>query len=256
MRICEHIDAVAREGALLAEACTLAGLAARVPTCPGWRVADLLGHQGGVHRWATHFLTTGADRPSTDEQNAAFFAAPAGDRLIAWYRDGHAALVAALRAADPGLRSWTFLAAPSPLAFWARRQAHETAIHRADADAALRSTGGGGGTGTTYDPAFAADGIDELLSGFMARPRGRLVSDPPVRIGVHALDTGDAWTVHIGPDRRRVLREPGPAELTLRGPAAELYLLLWNRTGTDRIDVAGEATLLDLWRATATVRWS
>ena len=41
-----------------------------------------------------------------------------------------------LRTADPAVRCWTFLPAPSPLAFWARRQAHETAIHRADAQLA------------------------------------------------------------------------------------------------------------------------
>lgn len=36
---------------------------------------------------------------------------------------------------------WTFLDAPSPLAFWARRQAHETAIHRADAQLAADGPG-------------------------------------------------------------------------------------------------------------------
>ena len=255
MRTTEHIDAVRREGELLAEASARAGLASPVPTCPGWRVSDLLAHLGGVHRWATHFLITGASRPSTDEQDAEFFAAPGADRLLWWYRDAHAALVTALSAADPALDCWSFLPAPSPLAFWARRQAHETAIHRADAEAALRATGAAAETSASFDPAFATDGIDELLCGFLARPRGRLVSDPPVRVGVHAADTGAAWTVHIGPDGRVVRPEPGPADLTLRGPAGELYLLLWNRTGTDRIDVDGDAALLDLWRAAATVRW-
>jgi len=39
-----------------------------------------------------------------------------------------------LASAPPDLDCLTFLAAPSPLAMWARRQAHETAIHRVDAE--------------------------------------------------------------------------------------------------------------------------
>ena len=34
------------------------------------------------------------------------------------------------------MRCFAFLPAPSPLAFWARRQAHETGIHRADVESA------------------------------------------------------------------------------------------------------------------------
>ena len=55
---------------------------------------------------------------------------------------------------------------PAPREFWARRQAHETTIHRADAVAA--------GLGRRprsaeldLDPAFAVDGLDELLTGFL-----------------------------------------------------------------------------------------
>src|SRR6204780_1534249 len=55
-----------------------------------------------------------------------------------------------------------FLDAPSPLAFWARRQAHEPAIHRADAESAA-------GDVTPFPAVFAADGIDELLVCFASR---------------------------------------------------------------------------------------
>src|SRR5262249_53658636 len=146
--------------------------------------------------------------------------------LPGWFREGHAALVQALSVAGPDLNCWAFLAAPSPLAFWARRQAHETAIHRVDAgqaavtpgdaavtpgdaavtpgdaavtpgdaasapgdaasargdagrapgdaasapgDAASTAGPAAPGTGTPFDPAFAADGVDELLMGFLTR---------------------------------------------------------------------------------------
>ena len=48
----------------------------------------------------------------------------------------NANLIEALDSASPDLEAWTFLPAPSPLAMLARRQAHETAIHRYDAESA------------------------------------------------------------------------------------------------------------------------
>ena len=62
-------------------------------------------------------------------------------------------------------------AGPSPLAFWARRQAHETAVHRYDAQSA--APGGPPAPAGAFDPAFAADGVDELIMGFAARRRYR-----------------------------------------------------------------------------------
>jgi uncharacterized protein (TIGR03083 family) len=81
--------------------------------------------------------------------------------------------------------------APSPLAFWARRQAHETAIHRADAESA-------GGVRPEYPPDFAADGIDELLMGFGARRKYRPSSSPAGGLRVRTTDTGHAWHLSTG----------------------------------------------------------
>jgi hypothetical protein len=75
---------------------------------------------------------------------------PADLDLIDWFREGHTRLVHTLVSAPPDLDCFTFLAAPSPLAMWARRQAHETAMHRVDAESP-------GSTITKFHPAFAAD---------------------------------------------------------------------------------------------------
>ena len=56
------------------------------------------------------------------------------------------------------------MAAPCPLAFWAPRQAHETAIHRADAESAAALL-------PECLADFAADGLDELIMGFGRRAR-------------------------------------------------------------------------------------
>jgi uncharacterized protein (TIGR03083 family) len=133
----QHIDVLVREGDLLAIAAERAGLEAAVPTCPGWRVKDLLRHLGHVHRWAGAHVTQAARAAAGGPAEEEILRAGPGDAaLLGWFREGHAGLADALRSADPGLSCWTFLDAPSPLAFWARRQAHETAIHRADAQSA------------------------------------------------------------------------------------------------------------------------
>jgi uncharacterized protein (TIGR03083 family) len=245
MEIAEHIAALEREGHALAGAAERAGLDAAVPTCPEWTVRDVLGHIGGVHRWATAHV---AQTPDADADANAPLAEPPGEGLLDWYAAGHATLVKALRRAPDDLQCWTFMPAPTPLAFWARRQAHETAIHRADADAAV-------GQPSTYDPAFAADGIDELLMSFFARPRGRLVADPPVRLQVSPVDRDERWHVTVLPDKREMRRGEEAAECTVRGSASDLYLYLWNRPPVETPEAAGNARALELWRDLAQIRW-
>src|ERR1700729_3712807 len=52
VEISAHIDALARDGALLADAAEAAGLRAVIPGCPGWQGRDLVRHQAYVHDWA------------------------------------------------------------------------------------------------------------------------------------------------------------------------------------------------------------
>ena len=65
---------------------------------------------------------------------------------------------------------------------------------------------------------------------------------------VDAGDTEDVWHVAIAGDRMTTTRRRGTADATLTGAASDLYLLLWTRAGTTRIDVAGDVDLLDFWR--------
>jgi uncharacterized protein (TIGR03083 family) len=265
MEITEHIDALRRHGERLAEAAERAGLDAPVPPCSPWLVKDLLRHTGYVHRWAAQHITDRPgqvlDGPSEEE----ILAGGADDaELVAWFRAGHAALAQTLATADPALECATFMAAPSPLAFWARRQAHETAIHRADAESASGAT-------PDYEPAFAADGIDELIMGFGRRRKyaPAAVPDPKTadggRLHVLAADTGDAWLVeaHEGRLQPRRLTVPGTGGAegtgcTLTGPASGLYLYLWNRADAAGagVTVTGDPGVLSAWPASVRVRWS
>ena len=102
--------------------------------------------------------------------------------------------MAALAAAPDDLQCWTFLAAPSPRAMWARRQAHETAVHRVDAQLAT------GTAVTRCAPAFAADGIDELLTLFVPRRSSTLRADPPATLAVRCTDVDASWLLRMDAD--------------------------------------------------------
>ena len=262
MEIAEHIDAVRSQGDLLAAAAERAGLDASIPPCPSWRVKDLLRHTGYIHRWAARHITECPDTVLDGPSEADILRAGAADPdLLAWFRAGHAALVETLSTADPGLVCATFMDAPSPLAFWARRQAHETAIHRADADSAS-------GTRPEYDPEFAADGVDELITGFGQRRKYRPSGGPGGGLRVRATDTGHAWYVGTEGGRLQTRREPrgsapagsgpaGPAACTVVGPASGVYLFLWNRSDAAQagVTISGDAGFLDLWQSSVRVRW-
>jgi uncharacterized protein (TIGR03083 family) len=256
MESTEHIACLRGEGELLAKAAEAVPLDTPVPCCPGWRVRDLLAHLGFVHRWATGYVAGGLTEPVDEPDEPELLRlAPGDETLTSWFRDGHAALVAALSAARPDLRCWTFLPASSPLAFWARRQAHETAIHRIDAQLAA---------GQTLDPfpaGLAADGIDELLTGFGGRDP-RALSDSPATLAVRVSDGPAAWTVIMGQEGSGVSRELVQPAATGRhcevsGPAAALYLLLWNRGSlAGGIEIGGDADVLTTWRDRLRIRWS
>ncbi|HTW99039.1 MAG TPA: maleylpyruvate isomerase N-terminal domain-containing protein, partial [Acidimicrobiales bacterium] len=121
LSVAEHVCALREAGRRLADAAAAAGLDAAVPACEGWTVRDLTGHIGGVHRWATSIVAGARSEATSNDEDEVFFTAP-GEGVIDWFEGGVVALIEALEAADPSLDCWTFFEAPSPLAFWARRQ--------------------------------------------------------------------------------------------------------------------------------------
>jgi uncharacterized protein (TIGR03083 family) len=273
MEIAEYIDALRGQGTALAEAAGRAGLDAAVPACPPWVVSDLLRHTGYIHRWAARHITERPARVLAGPEEAEILRGGGPDEeLIAWFLAGHAALVETLATADPALECGTFMAAPSPLAFWARRQAHETAIHRADAQSASGVPGVPGVPGSTpeYPADFAADGIDELIMGFGRRRKYAPAAGPAAgRLHVAATDTGDGWFIEpregrLQPQHAAVQTTAsgtggtGGAGCTVRGPASAVYLFLWNRSGPDPADVTidGDRDVLAGWQSGVRVRWN
>ncbi len=248
----QHVAMLDREGRLLAEVARRTPLDAPVPTCPGWALRQLIAHLGFVHRWAASYVAESREVMVEEPAEAGVLAlAPPDDALLGWFVDGHAALVSTLAGAAPDLRCWTFLPAPSPLAFWARRQAHETAVHRVDAELAA------GSTPSPIDPALAADGIEELLTGFLARKR-RYASgdDSPGTLGLQATDVDLGWTLQVGELGVEASAGLAESDCLVRGPVDDLYLLLWNRRTYDGLETEGSAELLESWRRRFRVTWS
>jgi uncharacterized protein (TIGR03083 family) len=242
------IERLAHDGEAMAVAVGRASLDDRVPTCPDWTVRDLTKHLGMVHRWATGYVADRRTEMWQVEDDDIVGTWPTDEELVDWFRTGHRALVRALADADPDVEYWTFLQAPTPLSMWARRQAHETAIHRVDAELVTGSAPG-------FPPAFAADGIDELLVSFITRRRTKLTADPPRTLRVTTTDTAGDWLVTIGPDGVTTTAG-GAADVTITGTASDLYLALWNRRGLDGLDVDGDDAIIDLFRDRVHVRWS
>lgn len=245
-------------GEALGDACAVlranaatAGLGAPVPTCPGWTVADLVAHQGLVHRWATAYLT--GRRPDADALVLA--EAEASPDLLDWFDEGMVGLLNAIANAPADLDVKFFLPdAPAPRDAWLRRQVHETTIHAVDAMAA-RLGRAPRADEVWFTPGLAADGVDEMLTGFLVRRRPGTDLPGDQTVLVTATDVGRAWLVQVTHDGAITTRVEGerPADTTVTGSARELFLALWNR--------GSEATASDPgwwgdWAEHVKVTWS
>jgi uncharacterized protein (TIGR03083 family) len=253
VEVSAHIEALRHEGQLMSEAVAQTDPDAAVPTCPEWTVRDLVRHMGGVHRWATGYVAGGRTEVWDVGLDAVVGTWPEDAALVGWLREGCSALADALAGAPDDLECWTFLPAPSPRAMWARRQAHETAIHRVDAQRAAHAAVG------PFDAALAADGVDELLTCFVPRRSTTLRAEESASMAVGCTDVDAAWMLRIGTDGVTTQSAPGVAvgaDCSVRGPAGDLYLALWNRSGPEELVVEGDARVLGLFLDTVHVRWA
>lgn len=207
---------------------------AAVSWCPDWTVSSVLAHVGRVHEWVAGMVETAAS------EAGPFPAAPAltGDALADWADDGRRALLQALGDADPDRPMWAF-GFQLPTRFWARRQAHETAVHAVDATAAA-------GRPWTIPGDVADDGLAEFLTVFL-----------PVQWQRRAPTWGEGRTVHFhrtDGDGERLLSIASPPEiraghgkgdLAVRGSAQDL--LLWTLNRPASVELIGDAGLAAAW---------
>ncbi|MGH3867035.1 MAG: maleylpyruvate isomerase family mycothiol-dependent enzyme [Pseudonocardiaceae bacterium] len=251
LRIDRYLDALGAQSALFAEALHGADLQLRVPTCPDWTLHQLAGHLGQVHRWATAIVTRRVTAP-LDPRTLDLASAPKDpDGLGAWLCDGAGALVDVIRAADPRTPVWSW-ADDHSVGFWARRQAHETAVHRADAELTL-------GREFALEADLAADAISEWL-GLLCLPQA--VDMRPDRttlrgegqiLHLHSTDPGlgeaGEWIVRRTPSGPAWEHGHAKGDVAVRGPVVDLLLVLMRRVPPAEapITVLGDASVLARW---------
>jgi uncharacterized protein (TIGR03083 family) len=248
MTTIDYVGSIEADAAALAAAARSAGLDALVPTCPDWKVQDLVQHITGVHTWAEAMVRT----RSTAYLDHATLEQPPGDGPVERFEAGAAALVDTLRSTplDTPVFNWS-VNRPQVAEFWPRRMAQETAVHRYDAQAAA-----GPGSVAAVPTALALDGIDEFLDVFL-RARATFVPDTTLggSLHVHCTDAEGEWLVSVAGGVTDIAREHGKGDAALRGSASDLLLLLWNRieetTPGATIESFGDPDVLAARRAIA-----
>ncbi len=207
---------------------------AAVQWCPGWTVSLVLAHIGRVHEWVAGMVRTAAS------EALPFPTAPelTGEALADWADERRFELLGALNEADPDRGMWAF-GSQAPTRFWARRQAHETAVHAFDATAAA-------GEAWTIPGDVADDGLAEFLTTFLPFQWER---QPPTwgegrTVHFHRTDgAGERMLTIASPPQVRV--EHGNGDLTVRGSGQDL--LLWTLSRPASTELVGDEALAAAW---------
>ena len=204
-----YLDHIRTESARFREVLADCDPSARVPTCPDWDAADLLWHLAKVQLfWAKviRHRPASPDDPEIGEEDAAQRPESYAELLDAFDDYSHA-LATELKRADPEAEAWHW-SGDSRVGTSYRRQAHEAAIHRIDAELTA------GVPVTPLDAALADDGVAEAL-GVMyggAPPWGSFAPSGET-IAVRMTDTGDRPAGRA----RQVLRHRPRRRQDLRG---------------------------------------
>ncbi len=227
-----YLSAIAADGAALAAAAT-DHLEVAVPSCPGWDMAELVRHTGNVHHHKVAVIEVGGtQRPQVRWPTAP----PGGPALLTWYREGLALLLDRLGTFDPETPAWSW-AGDHRVAFWQRRMAQETLVHRWDAQAAVGEIG-------PVDPEMAADGVDEWLRVILPDPDGAY-DGPSGTAHLHRSDGEGEWLVDLSSWPPVVSDGHARGDAALRGRAEDLLLVLWGRRPLTTVELHGDPAIVE-----------
>jgi hypothetical protein len=201
-------------------------------------MTDLLRHVGAVYLHKVECMRLGRDPetwppPGLEDE-------PPLQLLDRSYAD----LTGEFAARRPQDHAFTWYAPDQSVAFWIRRMAQETVIHRVDAELAA------GAQVNAIPGDLAADGIDELLVAFVEYG----TTNWPGEFAELLKPAGDRLVSVVTPERSWVLRLTGrdvrvdgaaggaPAAVA-GGPAADVLLWLWGRGGEGATVTGDEETI-------------
>jgi uncharacterized protein (TIGR03083 family) len=208
-----------------------------VPSCPGWTTNDLAKHMANVYLHQAFVVETGA-KAENKEHLAPYPRTEDYSEFMGW---GFEAIAKALDVSRAERKTWSWHHSDFTVDFWFRRMAHETVIHRIDAELAAGSV-------TPIDEALALDGVDEVLD-FLPL-LGSWPEAPNVDFGIVSIvastKTGKRfWDVNFTNDAATVsasTKAHEDARLEISGDAEAMDLYLWGRIDSSdpRISITGE----------------
>src|SRR5579863_1618421 len=188
-----YLECLSSDYTSLRDAAAATDLTEPVPGCPGWTMGDLVSHVALVYLHRATGMRTGQipepwPPPGLDDEPLLPLLERAYGELIAEF--------SARRPTDP---TPTWYDPDQTVAFWIRRMAQETVVHRIDAELAA------GLPVTPVPDDLALDGVDEVLKRFLGYDAedldqlegGHLARDGQDTITVLAGQT--AWTVRPSP---------------------------------------------------------
>ena len=219
----------------LRDAATAVELTVPVPTCAGWTMDDLVFHVAEVYLHKVAVMRKGewpAQWPPPGLRDEP--------RLPLLGR-AYCELIAEFAARKPTDATPTWYDPDQTVAFWIRRTAQETVMHRIDAELAA------GLPVTPVPDDLATDGVDEVLKRFLGYDAenldqlegGHLARDGQDTITVIAGQT--AWTVR--PSEQEVLVDDGAGDgsrVVIQAAPEPMLRWLWGRAGDDAVHITGD----------------
>lgn len=248
----DYLGFIQSESARFESAIRSADLGADVPSCPEWTVADLAWHLAEVQ----HFWSSIVEGLLDDPEDVEELDRPADEELADLFAAQSQRLVAALEGADPQAACWTW-SSDQTVGFVIRRQAHEAAIHRVDAELGARLPI------TPLDAHLAEDGILELFQHMIAGPLPEWATyTPGDTVVAVAVPSGRTWTARFGRfrgtsprtgtdyDLEALAEDPSATpDAIIRGPADALDRWMWGRGDLGDLTVEGDRAIAERLRA-------
>ncbi|TDD14584.1 maleylpyruvate isomerase family mycothiol-dependent enzyme [Kribbella turkmenica] len=221
---------------------------APVPTCPKWTLADLVDHVGSTQRMVAMLVGERMAEPS--EAFARYVPGPTDSaQWRTWLTDGAAQAKQAFESVADDTPVWDPSGDSAGVPFWSRRLFGEMCVHRADAAAAV---------GERYElaPEHAVGAIEDWLDTMTSegywqnRPDfAEAMRGAGQALHFHATDAPGEWVARREADRVALEHKHTEADVTVRGPAVELLLVLSRRRplAASSLAVTGDRDLLGLW---------
>jgi uncharacterized protein (TIGR03083 family) len=250
-------QALVEQTAQFAETARRAAVDAPVPTCPEWTSSQLVEHVGQTQYWVASIVENRVSDPSQLPTSSPPLPAEP-DAWASWLAEGASRLATACLDAGVDAPVWNPAGdGRSGTRFWLRRTLCETIIHRADAAATA-------GVAYHLDAELAADAITDHLA--MMTSQGWAAQRPDSAealrgsgqtLYLHAgdepsLGTAGEWFIERRAEGATWQHRSAAADVTVRGPATSLLLVLTRRRSIsagldDGLDVSGDLDLLTHW---------